>query len=75
MANRRLSLSPLQYLFQVIFKTSSRLFRDILQTMSYASRSHRGRDRKVTVLAKFQITKVMLLIDTPCGILPQSPLP
>ena len=32
-----------------IFKTFSGDFRDILQTMSYASRSHRGRDRRVTV--------------------------
>ena len=50
--NRKTPQSPLQYLFQLIFKTSSRLFRDILQTMSYASRSHRGRFRRMTVPTK-----------------------
>ena len=37
------------YYFGIIVNRFSRHFRDILQPMSYASRSHRGRYRRVTV--------------------------
>lgn len=37
------------YYFGIIVNRFSRHFRDILQPMSYPSRSHRGRYRRVTV--------------------------
>ena len=85
--SRKTPLSPLQYLFQVIFKTSSRLFRDIFETMSFAShshlvrisfasRSHRGRFRRVTVPFEhcFRVLtcKDNTLVLWFCDILPHS---
>ena len=42
-------LTIVNYNFGIIVYRFSRHFRDILQPMSYASRSHRGRYRRVTV--------------------------
>ena len=53
----------------------SRHFRDNLQSMSYASRSHRGRFRRMTVAfyLYFPFAKVMAFLSTFCDILPHSP--
>ena len=53
----------------------SRHFRDNLQSMSYASRSHRGRFRRMTVafFLYFPFAKVMAFLSTFCDILPHSP--
>jgi hypothetical protein len=57
------------------FMSFSRHFRDILQSMSYASRSHRGRFRRMTVAfyLYFPFAKVMAFLSTFCDILPHSP--
>jgi hypothetical protein len=54
--------------FCVVFEAIPRHFRDHLQTMSYASRSHRGRFRRVTVgwLCYFMPSKVSIIVQRYC---------